>query len=379
MVPAAYVGIEDSDTIATILGGSVDYLAFAASRVAEQKGGRVIRVPSFVLADERAKREFPSNKSKDAELLAILAAEKPAMFYPLAERDRALIHARIRYKLRMDAMKARIGCEQRLRQRHIGNVFTAADGLYPKEDFEKSFEAIKASDGILEGLRRKERCGQGARSCDRTARRVPKRLAPLEGMDVKIAARMIANVVDIRQFPTVHKFVAFCGAHLLKDGRFARRRNNERANWNNDCRQALYLFADQANFRADSDLGEETPADQSTLSGETSRAGRDRKGQEAIHQGSHQEDGSLALRHRFRPPHLPRVDEARTRRDAGVSGSCITEARLGLRFRRETASASVEANQPEHKRCVKGSASSPRPPRWARATIPQRRMFDCFL
>jgi len=48
---------------------------------------------------------------------------------------------------------------------------------------------------------------------------------------------------------------AFCGVHVLPDGRFPRRRNNEVANWDDDCRQALFLLGDQFNRRPKSHWG----------------------------------------------------------------------------------------------------------------------------
>lgn len=256
LVPASYDGLSDGDTLAMSLGGSGRYLAYAASRVADEKGGRVIRVPPSVLSDEREARGFAADKSQDAQLLVALAIEKPDVFYPVMLRDRVLIHAQLRYRFRMDAMKARIGCEQRLRQRYIGNIFTSPEGKYPEGAVEDEFAALKASDRILNALEAEEHAA--IRELIEAIEPLPvfqQVFKPLEGMDVKIAARLIANVPDIRQFPTVHKFVAFCGVHVLDDGRFARRRNDERANWNNDCRSALYLFADQANFREDSVWG----------------------------------------------------------------------------------------------------------------------------
>lgn len=52
------------------------------------------------------------------------------------------------------------------------------------------------------------------------------------------------------------KLKAFCGAHVLPDGTFPRRRHGVVANWHPEARQALYLITDQFNRRPDSPWGQ---------------------------------------------------------------------------------------------------------------------------
>ncbi len=262
-----YEGIAAGDTVVTILGGSVGYLAYAAARVAAQKGARVVRIAPANLANERAARNFPSNKTEDARLLTEIARERPDICYAVVERDLAFIKAKIRYNNRIDAMKSRIACEQRLRQRYIGNIFTSEDGLYPEGGIEKSFAAVKASDAILEALIKEEkRTEKELEAAIEPLEVFQKVFKPIEGVGVKLASRIIANVICIRQFATEHKFVAFCGLHVLSDGRFARRRDKERANWNSDCRQAIYLFvSDQCNKRPNSHWGQKLRATKAAM------------------------------------------------------------------------------------------------------------------
>jgi hypothetical protein len=254
-VPDAYEGIREGDTVAMVLGGSGDYLVSAAARVAVAKGGAVVRIAPFNLQKEREAAGY-EDKDRDAELLASLATSKPRLFYGVAERDQGLILVRERYKLRMDAMKARIACEQRLRQRVIGNIFTSPDGLFPEGGVEKAFADLKATDMIYQALEKEE---------TRAERELTKALEsldvyqlvfkPIEGMGPMIAARIISAVIDIRRFSTPAKFTAFAGVHVLKGGQFARRRNSQVANWHGDLRQALYLSSDQWNRRPDSVWG----------------------------------------------------------------------------------------------------------------------------
>lgn len=50
-------------------------------------------------------------------------------------------------------------------------------------------------------------------------------------------------------------FIAYCGLHVLPDGRFVRRRSGETANWSSVLRQAFYLLTEQFNRRPNTEWG----------------------------------------------------------------------------------------------------------------------------
>jgi hypothetical protein len=86
-------------------------------------------------------------------------------------------------------------------------------------------------------------------------------LCNVTGCGPAIAARLIAAIQDIRRFNTPSKLRAYCGVHVMQNGRhgdrpydkqFPRRRTGEIANWNEAARQALFLLGDQFNRRPDS-------------------------------------------------------------------------------------------------------------------------------
>ncbi|MCI0619887.1 transposase [Candidatus Wolfebacteria bacterium] len=250
-VPAAYGGLSPGDRVGMVLGGSGNYFAFALARRAREIDVEVLRIPPFVLARERS-----GERGEDARTLALLVRERAALFFPVTDRDLALIRVREAHRDRIDAMKGRIACEQRLRQHTIGQVFCSPEGGYPEGGLEKAHDARRASDRILTALLAEE----GARE-----RELAKALGaldlytellePIEGVGPALAAPIIAAVIDIRRFPTVAKFKTFCGCHVLEDGRFPRRRRGEVANWHPDIRQALFLLGDQWNRRPDSRWG----------------------------------------------------------------------------------------------------------------------------
>jgi len=245
-------GLQESDTVAMTLGGSGDYFAYALARRGEEIGARVMRVPPFVLKEYRQ----DDNKGRDAELLAELAKSRQGLFYELRVRDMEIIRLREAFNARQDAMKARIACEQRLRQHFIGSIFCNHDGYFPEGAIEKLYDERKANDVVYMALVAEEKAR--ARELQKIVessdvwRHV---FSDIEGMGWAIAARIIAGIVDIRRFENASKFKAFCGVHVLSDGRFARLRSGEVANWHPDLRQALYLFGDQMNRRPDSIWG----------------------------------------------------------------------------------------------------------------------------
>lgn len=251
-VPSSYEGLKADDTVAMILGGSGNYLAFALSRQAEKIGANVLRIPSFTLKEWRQ-----GEKDADALTLVELAREVPELFYETQISDRNVIRVRECIFSLRDAMKERIACEQRLRQRVKNEVFLS-DDFYPEGSIEAEFDARKASDTILAALRKEEK--QREKELVTALGKVEiftKILDAVEGCGPRIAARLIAAVGDIRRFETPAKLKAYLGVHVLADGRFPRRRRGEVANWNESLgRQALYLLADQWNRRPNSEWGQ---------------------------------------------------------------------------------------------------------------------------
>ncbi len=250
-------GIKNGDIIAMVLGGSGDYLAFALSRRGEEIGAVVERIPPFLLQEKRG----TSTKENDAETLAFLVQTDRQLFTPVFVRDRQIVKVRELYRLRTDTMKARMACDQRLRQRFIGQIFCNEEGRFPEGAIEKEFAAQKATDMIYQAIETEEKRANKELLEAVEATDVWKRIfEPIEGVGPAIAARFITAIQDVRRFSKSSKLKKFCGAHVLDDGRFPRRRNGEVANWHPEARQALYLLADQLFRRPNSDWGKKLRA-----------------------------------------------------------------------------------------------------------------------
>ena len=241
-IPCAWVGVQSNDTVAMVLGGSGDYLAYALSRKLSKMNGKLMRIPAFKLMGHRG----TGKKDDDAHLLARLISAGGEEFYETGVRDEDIINLRNLYRVWMDSMKARIGCEQRLRQRHIGLTFCCTDGHFPEGSITKAFEERRANDKVYQALLDEEKLAE--KNLEKAVQTLDVWKAvfePIKGVGPKIAARMITAIIDIRRFSTPAKLVKFMGVHVLADGRFARRRNGEVANWHPDARQALFLLGDQ--------------------------------------------------------------------------------------------------------------------------------------
>ncbi|MDE1875067.1 MAG: transposase, partial [Patescibacteria group bacterium] len=252
-VPAGYEGLRSGDTVALSLGGLGDRLAFALSRQGEKlQNVWVARITPFLLKRERGSDDMTG----DAGLLAALIHLRRELFTPVYVRDRQIVRVRELQRLRVDTMKARIGCDQRLRQSYIGRIFCSPDGLFPEGAIEEAFDKVKASDVISENLRKEE-----ARADRELAKAVSeteiwqKVLSDVEGCGPAIAARLISVIQDIRRFEKKAKLRKYLGVFVDGQGRFARRRVGELAGWSNEGRQALFLLIDQMNRRPDSVWG----------------------------------------------------------------------------------------------------------------------------
>ena len=256
------LSLQKDDIVGMILGGSGDYLAYAAHAKAKEVGAHVYRLPTYMLKVRREATLAPdaqSAKQKDDDhvVLAQLVAAEPELFYPLAETDASLIMVRVAWRNLWEAMQARMAAEQRFRQNFIGRTFTALDGLYPDGGLEQAFKLAKSNAPILAALNAEEAELEKALKRALAKTTVYNELfIPLPGVGPKIAGRIVSAIIDVRRFRTAPKLKAFMGVHVLADGSFPRQRRGQVANWHGDARQALFLLGDQFNRRPESHWGQ---------------------------------------------------------------------------------------------------------------------------
>lgn len=240
------------DCILMLSGGSGDYLSFAIARLSETIGANFLVTSMHLLLKNGGSKE----QDIPTQLYSLHNA-RPDLFHPMSKRDLDIIWLRQCLRMRIDAMEARMACEQRIWARTVGSVFCSLTTLTPEVDIKEAFARQKATDDILGALMKEE--GRRNRDLKKACEAVDVYrdiFAQVEGCGPAISSRIIAAVGDVNRFSTLAKFKAFCGTHVLSNGQFARRRNNQAANWNPDIRQALYLLGDQFNRRPNSYWGQ---------------------------------------------------------------------------------------------------------------------------
>lgn len=251
-VPSGYDGIGSGDVITMILGGSGDRFAYALARRGEKIGAKVYRIPGVKLSERRG----DVAKTDDHKSLVTIFEAEPNLFYEFAPADGDRILVSEAHRARREAQVARIGCEQRLRQNMIGTIFLSEAGGYPEGTIEQYFIELKQTDVVFKTLFKEELAR--TKELRQAIEKIPvwqHYLKGVTGCGEVLAAGIMAPIGDIRMFATPAKLKAFVGAHVLKDGRFPRKRSGEVANWNPRARQALFLLGDQFVKRADSHWG----------------------------------------------------------------------------------------------------------------------------
>lgn len=249
-------GLKPGDKVGMILGGSGDRLAFAFSRRAEELGNgtQILRIRSSALKEWREK--YGREKDEDAQTLAELVRDHSADFFPVIRRDRDLIRLGEAWRNRNDATKARIGAEQRFLAHLTGQIFCSEEGKYPEGEIELLYQEQRSNDRIIQALLEEEK--ERDKEVEAILRDLPvytELLSQIKGVGPMIAARLIVAIGDIRRFKTDAKLKAFLGVHV-KNGKLPRRRAGEQANWQQDGRQALWLFVtEQCNLRPNSEWG----------------------------------------------------------------------------------------------------------------------------
>lgn len=267
------VGIRAGDIVLMVMGGSAEFFAFALSNQLEKLGsGGVYRIGSTLfkrLADEhhldRSKLKAVDEEGRRTEVtfdhvaLPKLFEIAPSQFHRVTARERDLILLGDVVRRRREAMDARMACNHRVRQR-MKKAAYCIQGAYPEGGVKLHIEQGVANDKMLQLFEQEE--AQIGRELKKLLQglAVWKVFEPIEGVGEFTAGPLIMAIGDINRFPSSSQLKAFLGVHTLKpDGskfqkgehpeagnsKFARRRQGQLSNWNQEGRQSLYLIADQ--------------------------------------------------------------------------------------------------------------------------------------
>lgn len=267
------VGIRAGDVVLMVMGGSGAFFAFSLSNKLEKLGsGGVYWIGSTLfkrLADEyhldRSKLKAVDEEDRRTEMtfdhiaLPKLFEIAPSSFHRVTARERDLILLGDVVRRRREAMNDRMACAHRVRQRLKKAAYCLHDG-YPEGGVKLFIEKGMANDNMLLLIEKEEE--QIGRELKKLLRdlAVWKVFEPIEGVGEFTTGPLIMAIGNINRFPSSSQLKAFLGVHTLKhDGskfqkgekpeagnsKFARRRQGQLSNWNQEGRQALYLIADQ--------------------------------------------------------------------------------------------------------------------------------------
>lgn len=274
-VPTAWDGLKERDDVAMYLGGSGGYFAAALSRQGERISARVFRAPPSFVKTWRGNVVDEEAKNRDHLLLASelqkrLVSCQLDPFYQLRARDRGLIRVNECLRLRQEALVARIGCEQRIRQNAIGRIFLSEEGAYPEGTVSAIYRHAEDNNTVLQALQTELASrDKDLKQAVQSLRLWTEFFSTIKGVGPRIAAGIIAPIGDIRRFwvdpkqygmkqarqKGMARLKKFCGVHVMPDGSFPRRRTGQLCNWSPGARQTLYLVVDQFNRRPDSVWG----------------------------------------------------------------------------------------------------------------------------
>jgi len=154
-VPDEYDGLKEGDRVGIVLSGSSNPLAYALSMRGDEIGATTHRLTTKLIKDKR--EELGRDKNDDALTLAELVRDQPEIFYPVTARDRDAIRLAEIYKQRQEIQRARIGCEQRMRQHLLGSTFLSKEGHYPQGSLDLLLKERKANDLIYQSLVEEEK------------------------------------------------------------------------------------------------------------------------------------------------------------------------------------------------------------------------------
>lgn len=284
-IPTAFDGLKSGDLVAMVLGGSGDYLAGGLYNRGQEIGAWVHRLKPMDLKRERGDK----SKDDDHQTLVELLGSKPKLFHQMGPKDLEIIETSQVFRLRQDAMKARVACQQRILQRLVGMTFLAR-GTYPVGEVKKRYDAEKANSATFKALEEEEsRYEKDLRKLVDGLKVWQEVFEPIKGCGQRIAAPLIVAIGDIRQFvepvhcngqasdqerkkqtfkainKTLARLKSKCGAHVLfggkygdnpRDRQFPRRRLGAVAPWDQEARQALFLLVDQFNRRPETEWGQ---------------------------------------------------------------------------------------------------------------------------
>jgi hypothetical protein len=288
-VPTACDGIRQGDTILTLRGGSGYVLAAALAKEARAVGATVLWTTPAAVKEERERRRQRRKKGEvEHRLLVELYQQRPELFHRLTAPDlKHLELVRAFQRLRL-IQRDRIAAGQRLlkvlQDRLLFGKFP--EGRVMKSLLEEKLESPSYRELLAQEQEAQEEVKRLYKEHPayeplmsridymRDSYRIGPALLVAVGDPLNLAVEPdLEGVEDAAERrrriraardKTAANFKALLGAHVRQGGRFGevppheqfpRRRRGERANWNPEGRQALFLWTERVFMRRQIDAG----------------------------------------------------------------------------------------------------------------------------
>lgn len=200
-IPVAFDGLRTGDVVVTTFGGSGANFVAGLGQRADQIGAEIYRIRPFELKKARGERR---DHSTDARLLAAMY-EAGETFHRLRKADREFVYIGEIWRLREQAQKDRMACQQRLYQQAQGKAFReGSDGLQPVGNIEYEFARLKATDATFLAFKNEE--ARYTKMLDKAVKESELYQYLLEEMDLKgVVGAAIAGSL----FPQIGTMLAF--------------------------------------------------------------------------------------------------------------------------------------------------------------------------
>lgn len=227
--------ISPGDRIYLSMGGGADKFCIALARMKAV----IFRIPTHDL--KRYREELELDKDDICQVL-YRAAINNVNFYPFEERDQKVAQLLVLTRAFDDLQKG-TRIPHQLRMYSFLNDLSL---IYPDRATVTEKDILK--DPSVAALIEKEK--EIVKMIKPILKSLPIFKAvfdPIHRVGPLIAARLIAEIGDIRRFPVHMALISYAGWGQ-KDGKPRKRRKGQVANWNNNFKTVIYLFTVQVNL-----------------------------------------------------------------------------------------------------------------------------------
>lgn len=221
------------DRLFTEMGGASDKICLAVAR----RGVAVFRIPTFEL--KQARVVMGMEPLDNVRVLCRLSRDEPAKFYPLRAVDQKILELRV-FTRGYVMVQREVRIKTQLRLLGILRDLRLIEGL-PEAETEEKKEFLNKNP-IFTGAAAYEE--ELKKKVAELLKGIPLYRAvfePIRGVGPLIGGALMAEMQDIRRFPTAAALKAYAGYHLTPEGKRPIRGQDH---WNANLKQAVFKWVE---------------------------------------------------------------------------------------------------------------------------------------